>query len=73
MMRCSLQPFELYAYAKINPKTKRLKQCLFREASNKVQIQKKKKKKKPAAVCPFELDPRLSITIVIYNHSTKTL
>jgi len=45
MMRCSLQPFELYAYAKINPKTKRLKQCLFKEASSKVQIQKKKKKK----------------------------
>ena len=71
-MRCSLQPFELYAYAKINPKTKRLKQYLFKEASSKVQIQKKKKKN-PAAVCPLELDPRLSITIVIYNHSTKTL
>ena len=42
MMRCSLQPFELYAYAKINPKTKRLKQCLSKEAFSKVQIQKKK-------------------------------
>jgi len=70
-MRCSLQPFELYAYAKINPKTKRLKQCLFKEAFSKVQIQNKKKN--PAAGCPLELDPRLSITIVIYNHSTKTL
>jgi len=43
MMRCSLQPFELYVYAKINPKTKRLKQCLFKEAFSKVQIQNKKK------------------------------